>query len=169
MFRFIFSCSLALLALTSFSGCSSTSSGEGDGEGISESELDAMREGRFGSGNIPTAEGGGMFRDIFFDYDSARLSPEARMDLEFNVKVLQDNPNLKIIIEGHCDERGTAEYNMALGAERARSVRQALVSMGVSSTKLDTISYGEEVPMDPGHGEESWAKNRRAHLSPHSN
>jgi peptidoglycan-associated lipoprotein len=139
--------------------------GSGSGDGLSESELAAQREGRFGSGSIPTAEGEGMFRDIHFGYDSYAIDDQARMDLESNARVLSDNKDLSITLEGHCDERGTAEYNMALGAERARSIKSALIALGVQSRRLDTISYGEEIPLDPGHDEMAWAKNRRVHFS----
>lgn len=158
-----------LMALTlTLSGCSSKSKGDKDGAGLSESELNAARDSRFGDGNIPRAEGEGMFRDIFFDYDSSQVTPEARADIEYNAKVLQDQSGLRVVVEGHCDERGTAEYNMALGAQRARAVQQVLISLGIPSNRIETISYGEEVPLDPGHDEMAWAKNRRAHFSPYS-
>lgn len=151
------------------SGCSwfggGGKTGRGDHGGLSEAELNAQREGRFGSGSIPTAEGEGMFRDVQFDYDSAAISDLARQNVEYNVQVLQQNPGLKVQLEGHCDERGTAEYNLALGSKRARSVYDVLVSYGVSPQLLDTISYGEEVPLDPGHDEAAWARNRRVHFS----
>jgi peptidoglycan-associated lipoprotein len=151
--------SLTLIAL--LSGCSSSS----DRDGLSESDLAGGRD-RFGAGSIPLAEGEGMFRDVRFDYDSSSLDSTARQDVEFNASVLSKNSNMNVIIEGHCDERGTNEYNMALGASRAKAVERALIAAGVSSSTLDTISYGEEVPLDPGHNEASWAKNRRVHLSP---
>ncbi|NDC36654.1 MAG: peptidoglycan-associated lipoprotein Pal [Proteobacteria bacterium] len=154
------------LALT-VSGCSSKSKGDKDGA-LSESELNAARDSRFGEGNIPRAEGEGLFRDVFFAYDSAQVTPEGRADIEYNAKVLQDQSLLRIVVEGHCDERGTAEYNMALGNQRARAVQQVLISLGVASNRVETVSYGEEVPLDPGHDESAWAKNRRVHLSPYS-
>ena len=156
---------LALTATIGASGCSWFSSGSGDGEGLSESELEAQREGRFGSGGIPSAEGEGMFHDIHFGFDSYALDDQGRADLESNARILQQQSNLRITIEGHTDERGTVEYNMALGAERARAVKNSLTAMGISSGRLDTISYGEEIPLDPGHDESAWARNRRAHFS----
>jgi peptidoglycan-associated lipoprotein len=157
-----------LLAALSLSGCSWFSSGSGEGEGdgeLSESELAAQREGRFGSGSIPTAEGEGMFRDIHFSYDSYAIDEESRQDLDANARTLTEQPDLRITLEGHCDERGTVEYNMALGAERARSVKNALVSLGVASSRINTVSYGEEIPLDSGHDEMAYAKNRRVHIS----
>lgn len=156
---------LALSSLLGASGCSWFSSGSGEGEGLSESELEAQREGRFGSGSIPSAEGEGMFHDIHFGYDSYVLDDQSRMDLEANARVLQQQSNLRITLEGHCDERGTVEYNMALGAERSRAVKSALSSLGVPGSRLDSISYGEEIPLDPGHNEAAYAKNRRVHFS----
>jgi peptidoglycan-associated lipoprotein len=155
--------SLSVLA----SGCSWFSSGSGDAEegALSESDLAAQREGRFGAGNIPTAEGSGMFRDIHFGFDSYAVEGAARNDLEANSRTLSEQNDLRIILEGHCDERGTAEYNMALGAERARAVKSALISMGIASSRIETISYGEEIPLDPSQSEDAHAKNRRVHFA----
>ena len=155
-----------LVASIGLSGCSWFSSGSGDTDenGLSESDLAAQREGRFGAGNIPTAEGDGLFRDIHFSYDSYAIEGANRNDLEANAKILSDRSELKIVLEGHCDERGTVEYNMALGAERARAVKSALVALGVSSSRIETISYGEEIPLDAGHSESSYVKNRRVHF-----
>ncbi len=156
---------LSLSLLIGLSGCSWFGSGSGDGDGLSESELAAQREGRFGSGSIPMAEGEGMFADVHFNYDSYALTEQGRADLEKNAQILNDNSGLKITLEGHCDERGTVEYNMALGAERARAVKSALIAAGVASNRLDSISYGEEIPLDPAHDEAAYAKNRRVHFS----
>lgn len=159
---------LVLLTLVlTLSACSMFGKGKkGAGDGsLSESDLDAIREERYGSGSIPTAEGGSVFRDISFDYDSSNISDMARQDIEYNAEILRSNPDVKIQLEGHCDERGTAEYNLALGARRARAVEEALLSLGVPGTKLGTISYGEEVPLNSGHGEDAWAENRRVHFS----
>lgn len=164
--RIGFSLSLALLfSTTTLIGCSSKKSGSGDENGLSEEDLAAQREGRFGSGNIPTAEGEGLFKDVYFEYDSAALSDAARQRIEANVATLQGYPGMKVQLEGHTDERGTAEYNMALGASRARAVRDVLVSLGVSSSKLETISYGEEVPVDQSQNDSAYARNRRVHFS----
>lgn len=158
---------LLAIAVTTFSGCSWFSSGSGEGEdgGLSEADLAAQREGRFGAGNIPTAEGEGMFRDIHFGYDSYAIEGANRADIEANARVLGEQSSMKIILEGHCDERGTVEYNMALGAERARAVKSALVALGVPSSRIETISYGEEIPLDAGHSEDAYAKNRRVHFA----
>lgn len=159
--------SLVLLALVGFStGCSSKKKVvDGHGGELTEEQLAAEREARFGEGSIPTAEGGGLFKDVMFDYDSAIVGPEERMAVEANARILKSRPELTVSIEGHCDERGTAEYNMALGNSRARAVRALLISYGIEANRVQTISYGEEVPLDPGHDEMAWARNRRAHFS----
>jgi peptidoglycan-associated lipoprotein len=108
---------------------------------------------------------GGPLEDIHFEYDSATLTDTARVVLEKHALWLQSHREAKLTIEGHCDERGTVEYNLALGEQRARAARDYLVSLGVAATRLRTISYGKERPLDPGSGEEAWAKNRRDHFA----
>ncbi len=102
--------------------------------------------------------------DIHFEFDKSRLLPEAQDILRDKAQFLMANPDVLVIIEGHCDERGTNEYNMALGDRRASSAKSFLVDLGIAGQRLTTISYGEEKPLDPGHSEEAWAKNRRAHF-----
>jgi peptidoglycan-associated lipoprotein len=107
---------------------------------------------------------GGPLADIHFAYDSAALSDEARATLERHALWLQNRREAKVTVEGHCDERGTVEYNLALGEQRARAARDYLVSLGVAAARLRTVSYGKERPLDPGNTAEAWAKNRRAHF-----
>jgi peptidoglycan-associated lipoprotein len=99
---------------------------------------------------------------IYFDYDRYNLSKESTDILSRNAKIMMDNPGLTILIEGHCDERGTEEYNLALGEKRAIAARDFLVRFGIAKPRISVISYGEERPLDPGHDEEAWEKNRRA-------
>lgn len=169
MRRLIFGTLISLCLTTLLAGCTASKTGkngEGLGDGqFGESDLNAQREGRFGEGSIPSAEGEGAFRDIHFDYDSSAISDQARQDIEYNVQVLQANPDVKVQLEGHTDNRGTGEYNMALGSSRARAVLDVLSSFGVPGRKLSTISYGEEVPLVQGEGEDAWSKNRRVHFS----
>lgn len=106
----------------------------------------------------------GMFQDIHFDFDKYDIREDARPILKAVADYLIKNNNHKILIEGHCDERGTNEYNLALGDKRARSAKEYLISLGVSSNRIDTISYGEEKPLCNEHSEECWAKNRRGHF-----
>ena len=103
--------------------------------------------------------------DIYFDLDKFNLIPEARKALAEKASFLNAHPEINIKIEGHCDERGTREYNLALGERRAKSAQDYLIFLGINPTRISSISYGEEKPLDPGHNEEAWAKNRRAHFS----
>ncbi|HMK77330.1 MAG TPA: peptidoglycan-associated lipoprotein Pal [Thermodesulfobacteriota bacterium] len=104
-----------------------------------------------------------LLKDIHFDFDKYDIRPGDASILNENAALLKKYPNVKIQIEGHCDERGTVEYNLALGERRANSAKNYLVSLGISPARISTISYGKEKPLDPGHNEEAWAKNRRAH------
>jgi len=105
-----------------------------------------------------------LFKDIHFEFDKYDIRREDEEILRENAAWLKKNPKMKIQIEGHCDERGTAEYNLALGERRANMTKKYLLSLGIISDRISTISYGEEKPLDPGHNEEAWAKNRRAHI-----
>jgi peptidoglycan-associated lipoprotein len=100
--------------------------------------------------------------NVYFDFDDASLDYQAQSLLKQKAMWLRSNPDANVVIEGHCDERGTNAYNLALGERRAESVKVFLVNLGISSARLTTISYGEEKPVDMGQNEESWAKNRRA-------
>jgi peptidoglycan-associated lipoprotein len=102
--------------------------------------------------------------DIPFDYDQYTLTTEARDILANHAVYLKKNKSVTVQIEGHCDERGTVEYNMALGQKRADATKEYLVLMGLEASRFTTISYGEERPIDPGHDENAWSKNRRAHF-----
>ena len=108
-----------------------------------------------------TAEEKTIFQTIHFDFDRSDIRAYARLVLEKAADYLKKNPRVKIVVEGHCDEIGTEEYNMALGERRALSARHYLVSLGVAPERIGTISYGEHLPLDPGHDEAAWAKNRR--------
>ncbi|OGP97582.1 MAG: peptidoglycan-associated lipoprotein [Deltaproteobacteria bacterium RBG_19FT_COMBO_46_9] len=100
-------------------------------------------------------------QNIFFDYDKAELKPEARDILTRKAAFLQANSDYNIRIEGHCDERGTNEYNLALGERRATAASKFISALGVSQNRISTVSYGEERPVDAGHNEDAWSKNRR--------
>ncbi|MEW5908584.1 MAG: peptidoglycan-associated lipoprotein Pal [Thermodesulfobacteriota bacterium] len=102
--------------------------------------------------------------DVYYEFDSATLLPVAQEILKKKAAYLKANPKIKVVIEGHCDERGTNEYNLALGDRRAKSALSFMANIGVESSRMSAISYGEERPVDSGHTEEAWAKNRRAHF-----
>lgn len=101
--------------------------------------------------------------DVHFEFDKWNLTPTAREILTKNAAWIKKNHPVEVLIEGHCDERGTVDYNLALGDRRAKSARKYLILLGCDADRIFTISYGEETPVDPGHNEEAWAKNRRAH------
>ncbi len=119
---------------------------------------DTMRAGAPGSQEDLTAQAGDR---VFFGYDSSELDSSARATLEKQAAWLNQYANLNITVEGHCDERGTREYNLALGERRAQAVKNYLVSLGVSPSRVNTISYGKERPAVLGTGEEAWSRNRR--------
>ena len=102
--------------------------------------------------------------DVHFAFDSSLLNVDAERILEQKAAWLQDNADASVQIEGHCDERGTSAYNLALGERRANAVEEYLTVLGVDPSRLSTISYGEEQPLDPGHDEAAWSRNRRAHF-----
>ncbi len=108
---------------------------------------------------------GGPLADVRFEYDSAALTAEAQQLLRSHASWLADHPHRPVTLEGHCDERGTVEYNLALGEQRARTVYDYLTSLGVDGSRFRTVSFGKERPLDSGHGEDAWAKNRRVHFA----
>jgi peptidoglycan-associated lipoprotein len=121
----------------------------------------------FGKEQTPSSHamsGGGdssMFRTVYFDFDRSDLRPDAREGLQANASYLKGNSGVQITIEGNCDERGSNEYNLALGKRRAEAAYKYLVDLGVESSRMTTVSYGEEKPAVEGHNELAWAKNRR--------
>jgi peptidoglycan-associated lipoprotein len=117
-----------------------------------------------GSKDIDDINRNSPFQPVFYLYDQFDVDAAGQQALNGNAEILRKYPSWVITIEGHADERGTAEYNLALGERRALSARNYLVSLGIPADRLRTVSYGKEFPFDPGHTEESWAKNRRAHF-----
>ena len=113
---------------------------------------------------IITARNLFMNENIYFDFDRSDLKPETQEILKGKAEWLRKNPGESVIIEGHCDERGTNEYNLALGDRRAQSAKNFLKDLGIAKSSLTTISYGEERPADPRRNEKAWSKNRRAHF-----
>jgi len=104
-------------------------------------------------------------QDVNFDFDQYDIRPDARAILDRKAAFLNANSSVRTQIEGHCDERGTTAYNMALGERRANAAKQYLTTAGVSAGRMSTISYGKERPLDPGHNEAAWARNRRDHFA----
>jgi peptidoglycan-associated lipoprotein len=110
----------------------------------------------------PNVEYASVFRAIHFEFNRYRILEEAKPTLEEIATLLKGHTDWKVLIEGHCDERGTNEYNLTLGEQRAQSTKRYLTSLGIAEERFQTISYGEERPVDRGHDEEAWARNRRA-------
>jgi peptidoglycan-associated lipoprotein len=110
------------------------------------------------------AQDRGWIRDAFFDYDESTLSPDAQDALTITASWLKSNPGVNVTIEGHCDERGTEQYNLALGDRRANIAREYLATLGVDNSRMRTVSYGEERPFDTGTSESAYRQNRRAHI-----
>ena len=165
----------AILALVAVSfmteGCAKKLKGAGSGGIVGEDLQGAALKGE----DIPLTEQPEMgsfvepneplvFADVYFDYDKSDIRSDARPTLEKISSWLQEHAGVQLMIEGHCDERGSNEYNLALGEQRALSIRRYLVGLGLDAERLHTVSYGEEKPLDPGHNEEAWAKNRRGHF-----
>jgi len=157
---------VVVFALTIFTGCAEKKAvvTEGTAQEQAASAQSAATTKEQSAKVEPAATAETAVKDIFFEFDKSNISPDAREILKANADFLLKNGNSKVVIEGHCDERGTAEYNMALGQRRAQETKNYLVNLGIKEPRIKTISYGEERPFDPGHNEDAWAKNRRAHF-----
>lgn len=129
--------------------------------GISGSGLETGELGMAGMEPFAGAERRGQFQPVYFAYDSSAISDSERAKIEAVADLLRGAPNRRLIVEGHCDERGSNEYNLALGERRALAVRAYLVSLGVASDRIQTKSFGEEQPVAMGHSEDAWRLNRR--------
>jgi peptidoglycan-associated lipoprotein len=157
-----------LLVAVVGSGCSSKKKGAEAGAGAGAGGVE--EEGLGSGGSLDKAKHGlapgeeGPLKDIHFGFDSYELDESSRTTLQDNGNWLKDHPQAKVEIEGHCDERGTVEFNLALGAKRASAAKDYLVALGVAADRLTTISYGEELPLCQEHTEDCWQKNRRAHF-----
>jgi peptidoglycan-associated lipoprotein len=141
---------------------SDSRAGEGSRGGAKESDTDQSSLKQLQEGKSPITPASSPLKDVYFDYDRYDLSADARTVLRTNADWLKSNPNARVEIEGHSDERGTNEYNLALGAKRAQSVREYLTTLGVAAGRLSTISYGEEIPVCREQDESCWRQNRRA-------
>ncbi|AZZ91201.1 peptidoglycan-associated lipoprotein Pal [Hahella sp. KA22] len=135
--------------------------GLGNGSGLSEEEL--AEQQRLAEQNAMTAEQDALreVRVFYFDFDKTIVKPESHMSLRAHAALLAANPAVKVVLNGYADERGTKEYNLALGERRAQAIERFLVVNGASDSQIETVSYGEEFPVDPSHNEAAWNKNRR--------
>jgi len=172
--RITISLMTVLVVLTLLSACATKTAPESEinppaaATGVGTTDL-SQQPDALGVGSQPVQSGpvadhealAGLER-VHFDYNQFTLDAPARVTLERNAVFLRNNPALKVVIEGHCDERGSDEYNLALGERRAVAVKNYLVSLGIAADRLRVISYGEEMPLVAEANEEAWAKNRRA-------
>jgi peptidoglycan-associated lipoprotein len=151
-------------ALGATSGCSSKSKSSELGSDGSLTDDALGGKGTLGDFEKTGKVGaGGRFEEIYFSYDAADLDSAGTEAVRFDAELLRKETG-KVEIEGHCDDRGTAEYNLALGARRAKAVRDALVALGINSSRLSTVSYGEELPVCKDATDSCWGRNRRAHI-----
>lgn len=173
MNRWWVGCVVVVAAITLGSaGCSSKKTGTeleggGPGAGLSDESLGANSGGSLAlaqRGQLGAEGDTGPLHDIHFDYDSFELDEQSRQTLQENAEWLKDHPNVRVEIEGHCDDRGTVEYNLALGAKRAAAAKNYLVALGIGRDRITTISYGEELPLCQEQTDECWSRNRRAHF-----
>lgn len=123
-----------------------------------------MREDAIGSRSLDDLNRESPLKPVFFELDSADVSSAGQQTLQANAQVMKRFPTWQVTIEGHCDERGTAEYNLALGERRALAAKTYLVSLGIAADRVRTVSYGKEFPFDAGHDDAAWSRNRRAHF-----
>ncbi len=140
---------IAIIGLLVLSGCSSTKKSSGNISTSSEASLISDFERNVGD-------------RVFFDYDSSSLSASSKTQLEKQAEWLKTHPSMSVVVEGHCDERGTREYNLALGERRAEAAKKYLLNQGIEARRLSTISYGKERPAVIGNNEDGWKQNRRS-------
>jgi peptidoglycan-associated lipoprotein len=144
-------------------GSGSASAGEGRTGATSESNTPSTSSlDQLKAGKPPVTAASSPLKDVLFEFDSYDLRGNARDILRSNADWLKNNPSVRIEVEGHCDERGTSEYNLALGAKRSQTAKDYLVSLGISPDRISTISYGEEIPVCTEASENCWRQNRRA-------
>jgi len=161
LFNTLIAAIAVISAAASFSACAQKKTAT-DGSGP---ESSAVTDSDISGGGADSDSGKAMgLETVHYAYDSAVLDSSAKATLNHNAQILKDKPDLKVQIEGHTDERGGIQYNIALGERRANAARAFLADKGVKADQLSTISYGKEKPVDSGQGESAWAKNRRANF-----
>jgi peptidoglycan-associated lipoprotein len=148
-----------------YAGCAEKQLTKSDGTAYTQSESATQNSNKEQAMSVQAASQSiSDLKDIHFDFDQYSIRPEDRKILSSLADYLLKNKNVKIVIEGNCDERGTAEYNLALGDHRAQEAKKYLVNSGVDRKRIKVVSYGKERPLDPAHNEEAWVKNRRDHF-----
>ena len=158
----------ALLVALALAGCSSSKPVTPGDQNANPGGIGTSNESgslnQFSKTGTVGGGAGGPLTDIHFDYNGYNIQPQDGSILQQNASWLRDHPNARTQIEGHCDERGSEEYNIALGAKRAQAAKDYLVTLGIQASRLSTISYGKELPLCTEHDESCWAQNRRAHF-----
>lgn len=144
-------------------GCSSNSKKKDGSASDSVVDDSAMNNPLELNGSSDQSTAGGL-QTIYFDFDSSSLSAAGRSTLEMNASFLKDNSSVDVQVEGHCDERGGEQYNLALGERRARAIKDYLVALGVESGRISIISFGKTTPLEFGHDESAWSRNRRGNF-----
>ncbi|TAN37116.1 MAG: peptidoglycan-associated lipoprotein Pal [Verrucomicrobia bacterium] len=154
---------MGLVCVAAVSGCKKKTAGSGSDGGIGGvTGADLNGSGLGGRPDLNATEMAGQFVPVYFDYDSAQVKESERAKVEAVAEHIKKASGVGVIVEGHCDERGSREYNLSLGERRAQGVRAYLMTLGVDAARIQTKSMGKEKPVALGHDEESWAKNRRA-------
>jgi peptidoglycan-associated lipoprotein len=127
-------------------------------------EPEGIKAGDLKGGDLDSLNRSGVLKPVYFDLDSSEVNADGRKALQENADMMRKNAQWQVTVEGHCDERGTAEYNLALGERRAIAARTYLISLGIPAERVRVVSYGKEFPFEPGHDEAAWSRNRRAHF-----
>lgn len=155
---------LAVLGLCALvvSGCKSSRPGQAEGDILDPTFMEGALGERFEDGNRITDV---SFENVLFGYDSYQISPSELAKIEAVADYMRRNAGVRLVVEGHCDERGSREYNMSLGEHRALAVRAHMISLNIDGSRIQTRSYGEESPLDYGHNESAWRINRRAEFA----
>lgn len=160
-----------VVAALALGGCSSKKNGAAGANGANGSQLGENGMGAGGGSSLAQAQNGtlgsgaqGPLSDIHFDYNDSTIRGQDGEILKSNAQWLQSHPNSRVQIEGHCDDRGSEEYNIALGARRAQAAKDYLSTLGIASDRMSTISYGKELPLCSEETEDCWAQNRRDHF-----
>ena len=154
-----------ILALAmALSGCSSSSKTAEKTADVSVEDLGAGGEEAIELNGTSDGNKAGALRTVYFDFNSSRLRSDAMATLDANIEFLKNNPSVEVQIEGHCDERGGVQYNLALGAKRAKTVKNYFAANGIESARVTTISFGKDRPITFGHDEDAWAQNRRGNF-----
>ncbi|MBI5179771.1 MAG: peptidoglycan-associated lipoprotein Pal, partial [Nitrospirae bacterium] len=153
------------LAGVIISGCAKKATTKAEGETVAKPAVEEKAPAPKEEPKLAAVEEKRLeLRDAFFDFDKSNIREDAKAPLQNNAEFLRSNKNTKVVIEGHCDERGTIEYNIALGQRRAESVKRYLINLGIDASRISTVSYGKERPFCKEHNENCYQSNRRAHF-----